>query len=171
MTRKNWILALLLLSALPLTAVAQPRFDPQWGPERDDARDLRRAERLLADYDRAAWARDRWALTRVEDEARWLVRQEWEEARAELARYRPSWRDDDRPAVESRTLDRLRAIGERLESLRGRFRPREVAYKRTLIADLARMERDELRRDGDEGRGHHDVRECRHERRHERDDD
>ena len=136
---------------------------------RDDLRDLRRVEQLLADYDQAARARNRRALGQLEDLALRMVRQEWMEGerelaadRGELARSRQEarrggWDDrrdlrDDRrdAAAEARSLERLRQIGDGLWSLRGRYRPGEVARKRELIEAMVRMARAELREDRQE---------------------
>jgi hypothetical protein len=187
-----------------------PRFDgPEWARDRrelgqdaratrDDWRDLRRAEALLDDYDRAARQRSQPDLARLEDEALELIRQEWEEGRRELAGDRREVRDergdlrqerrehdragaaDDRrdlrgdrrdARMERRNLDRLSRIGERLYSLRGRYRGGDVSRKRGLIAEFVRMARKELRWDRrelhedrrDRGEDHRDMHEG-HER-------
>lgn len=190
--------------AAPRHEPPPPRFDgPEWARDRrergqearatrDDWRDLRRAEALLDDYDRAARQRNLPDLSRLEDEALELIRQEWEEGRWELARDRRDVRDergelrqerrehdragatDDRrdlrgdrrdARMERRNLDRLSRIGERLYSLRGRFRGGDISRKRGLIAEFVRMARRELRWDRQEVR--EDRRE-QHEDHHER---
>lgn len=106
MTRNAIALAAALAAALPFAASAQPtpgsrhRPDvPEWARDRqerrqdvreaqDDRLDLRRAEALLSDYDAAARARRRRAMTQLEDQALAILRQEWREGQAELARDR-----------------------------------------------------------------------------------
>lgn len=159
---------------------------PEWARERreqrqdaratrDDFRDLKRAEALLADYDGANRARDRGAMVRLEDDALELIRREWLERRGEL---RDDRREADRRNArdDARTLERLRRMGEELYSLRDRFRPREIARKRGIIADFVRLARKELRWDLREQReDRHERMDDRHdermEERHERMDD
>jgi hypothetical protein len=194
MTRQLIALAALLAALVPSSGHAQPRgARPDWAQDRgelgrdrregrDDLRDLRRVEQLLADYDLAARARNRRALRQLEETALRMVRQEWIEGerelaadRGELARSRQEarhgdlddrrdLRDDRRDAVaEARSQERLRQIGEGLWSLRGRFRPGEVARKRELIEAMVRLARSELRGDREERR--EDRREYREDHR------
>jgi hypothetical protein len=198
MTRHLISLAAILAALAPSLAGAQ-RHDarPDWAQDRrelgqdrresrDDLRDLRRVERLLADYDQAARARNRRAMAQLEDEALRMVRQEWIEGERELAadraeaarsqhELRRDGRGDDRRdlrddrrdvAVEARSLARLRQIGDGLWSLRGRFRAGDVARKRELIEAMVRLARVELREDRrewreDRGERHEDHREHR----------
>lgn len=167
----------------------EPRYEPQrrdlppppeWAREhreqrqdaretRDDFRDLKRAEALQADYERALRARDRGAMSRLEGDALELIRLEWLERRGELRDDRRAPEADRRDArIDARTMERLRRMGEELYSLRDRFRPREVNRKRGIIADFVRMARKELRWDVREQR--EDRRE-RYEDRHDRMDD
>lgn len=185
----------------------EPRYEPQrrdlppppeWARERreqrqdaretrDDFRDLKRAQALQADYDRAVRARDRGELARLEDDALELIRLEWLERRGELRDDRRAPEADRRDArIDARTMERLRRMGEELYSLRDRFRPREVNRKRGIIADFVRMARKELRWDVREQREdrrermgdrrehedrYDDRREDRHDDRHERYED
>lgn len=196
------VLTLTLAATLPLAAGAQPRFDgPEWARDRrehrqdvraarDDLRDLKRVEALLSDYDRAAWNRNRRVLGQLEEEALGILRDEYAEGQAELARDRgevarsreelrddrrdprtdPRERRDDRrdlrddrrdAAAEARALEQVRRIGDELYALRGRFRKGEVARKRELIATMVRMAREEL---------HGDRQELREDRREHRED-
>jgi hypothetical protein len=196
MTRNALALAALIAATLPRGAAAQPRSDaPDWArgrheyrkdarAARDDWRDLKRVEALLADYDRAAGDRNRGALGQLEEEAQAILRREWAEGQEELARARadaarkreelrddrrdpradPQERRDDRrdlhgarrdAEVEERALERVRQIGDELFSLRGRYRRGEVARKRELIESMVRMARAELRGDRKELRDEH----------------
>jgi len=121
---------------------------------RDDYRDLKRAQGVLTDYDRAARARDRGALSRLEDEALRLIRAEWEEgnrelqeARSDAARSHRELRDDRRDLNrEMRQGDRAGAASERRELREDRRDVQEARQQARIEARTL----EKLRRMGDQ---------------------
>jgi hypothetical protein len=130
---------------------------------RDDRRDLRRLEDLLARFDRARARRDRGALAAVDRAVEDELAREWRETRVEMARDRQEirrdvrdgdrrdFRDDRRDAaVERGVAGRRGEIAQELRSLRGRFGPPALDRKRALLDELVGLARAELAQDRQE---------------------
>jgi hypothetical protein len=139
---------------------------------REDFRNLAWIDRIIYDYDAARTSRDRAALARVEDEATGALAREVQDARVELAKsrgevrrdaYEGRDRRDDRRDLrdDRRDLRRVIAIDEEFQSLRGRMDRRALDRKRSLLVQLRRMAKAEIRED---------RRELREDRRALRDD-
>jgi hypothetical protein len=161
---------------------------------RYDRASLDRNHRLMAQLEDDALAilRDEWAegqeelaqdrrdVARSEHELRSdrrdLARENLQGDAGGAARERHELREDRRDlrekerdaAMEARSLERIRSIGDELWRLRGNFRRPEVARKRDLIAEMVQMARDELRQDRRQLR--EDVREHRDDRMERHDD-
>lgn len=180
-------LASLALAALPVLSRAQPaslehaRDRAELRQDRrelaDDRRDAAWMEQLLARFDAARAGRARGALAAVENEALRTLDRERQEARAELARShaevrrdardpgadRRDLRDDRRDRRDDRRdLARVEAIRSEFWSLRGRMDRRALDRKRSLLVEMVRLARAELRED------HRELREDRREEREDR---
>ncbi len=176
-------LAAALLVALPLTGSAQYAPAPVMPiPERhelrqdrrqltDDRRDLAWFEELVSRYDAARARRSRRALAAVENDVAWALERELREARREVAQSgheaRTDWRDDRRDDRRDLRDDRrdarqIAALRSEFSQLRGRMNPRALDRKRTVIVELTRVARAELREDRRELR--EDRREARVDR-------
>ncbi len=158
----------------------------------DDRRDAFDVRQLLARWDDARARRDRRGLAEVEADVARTLQREVHEGRAELARDhqelghdardlrgerheagldrrdlrddRRDLRDDRRDLRDDRRdLARVKAIDGEWSRLRGRTDRRAVERKRTLLVELSRMVRAEIREDRGERR--EDRRELREDRR------
>lgn len=98
---------------------------------RDDERDLRVLERLLAEFDTARARRNYREVRRVEEQVKTALRAELAEDRAER---HGRWTGADRAGRMLREFERLT----------GRFDRRSLQAKRALLADAVTLARQEL---------------------------
>jgi hypothetical protein len=157
---KRLALAVLFALSLPAAAGADDWREPRRAPAppvlRDDWRDVRQLDRLLARYDEAAAARDRRAMARLEEKLLAAIDEEIAEARR-LAR-RPGHgygydhgqgydRGDPRRAEQARfELSRLMALRGEFAALQGRFGWRATQRKLAVATEVSRLARADLRR-------------------------
>ena len=178
---KRIALAALFALSIPAAASAdswreaRPVPAPAAGPSlRDDRRDVRQLDRLMARYDEAAALRDRRAMDRLEWRLLAAIDEEIAEARGALRQY-ATGRDardgyggyggygrDERDGrdgygrhgrFEDRRADQVRFELARLTSLRaefvnlqGRFGWRAAQRKLAVVAEVARLARADLAR-------------------------
>jgi len=147
MLRAIALTAVQLVTGTAATANAQPVPAVRYGQPvvrvtPRAANSERALDVLLARYDAAAARRDRQELRRVEDSVKQVLRAEILEGRTEARRF--GLRADDVPQA--------RRILDELVKLETRFGRRQLAAKRELIAQAARLDLDDRPERYGEGR-------------------
>lgn len=138
--------ALTLTAVMLVSATAAARSPYRELERRDDRRDARTLQVLLAEYDGARERRDRGTLRNVEQQVRYAIASELAESGQELNQAR---RGPRRVAFRERaTLERYAQIQARFGALEGRMGRRALDEKRSLIVELVDLARAELREDG-----------------------
>jgi len=162
---KRIALVALFALSIPAAASADPWRERRPAPAppaaasfRDDRRDVRDLDRLMARYDEAVSRRDRRAMERLESRLLAAIDGEIAEARATLRQcsvgrddrdeHGPSGRSgrvEDRRAEQARfELARLTSLRAEFASLQGRFGWRATQRKHAVVAEVSRLAQADL---------------------------